>query len=98
MIEDIKRNTTWEQTKSRADQIINTIQLQADFFKIKTRITPTVFISYDLFEAVLTVHRNEVTSNFEQGKFIYTICGYDLELITHGYNILYLGYSIMEDL
>ena len=39
----------WENQKSKAEQIINTILMQADFFEIRTGMKPTVFMSYDIF-------------------------------------------------
>ncbi len=94
MIEDIKMPDTWEQQKYKAQQIINTIQLHADFFEMRTRIKPTIFMSYDLFAIVAAGMRDMLTHKFDKNQPTHTICGYDLELIHQGANLLYVGYKI----
>ena len=85
---------TWEQTKYKAEQIINTIQLQADFFEMRTRIKPTIFMSYDLFALVAAAARDLLVHRIDKNQPAHTICGYDLELIHQGYNLLYVGYNV----
>lgn len=85
---------SWEQKRHKCEQIIQTILLQADFFEMKTRLQPTVFMSYDLFALVaatdkLIVHR------VDENQIAHTICGYDLEIIHHGTDLLYLGYKVL---
>ena len=94
MIEDIKPINTWEQTKQLAEQIINTIQLQADFFEMRTRIQPTIFMSYDLFAIVAAGMRDVLVRRIDKNQPAHTICGYDLELIHQGNNLLYVGYKV----
>ena len=94
MIEDIKPIDTWEQAKHKAEQIISTIKLQADFFEMRTRIEPTVFMSYDLFAIVAAATRDILVRRIDKNQPVHTICGYDLELIHQGYNLLYVGYKV----
>ena len=86
---------TWEQTKQLAEQIINTIQLQADFFEMRTSIQPTIFMSYDLFAIVAAGTRDMIVRRIEENKPVHTICGYDLELIHQGMELLYVGYKVI---
>ena len=92
---DIKMIDTWEQTKYRADKIISTIQLQADFFEMRTRIKPTIFMSYDLFAIVAAGLRDVLlVRRLDKNQIVHTICGYDLELIHQGSELLYVGYKV----
>ena len=95
MIEDIKIVDTWEQQKHKGEQIIQTILLQADFFEMKNRVKPTIFMSYDLFALVVAATRDLVVHRLEENRPIQTICGYDLELIHHGQELLYVGYKVI---
>ena len=56
-VKDLERET-WEQKRYKSNQIIETIKLQADFFEMKTRVKPTIFMSYDLFALVAAVNRD----------------------------------------
>ena len=95
MIEDIKIVDTWEQQKHKGEQIIQTILLQADFFEMKNRVKPTIFMSYDLFALVVAATRDLVVYRLEENRPIQTICGYDLELIHRGQELLYVGYKVL---
>ena len=91
--DDLEKET-WEQTKYKAEQIINTIQLQADFFEMRTRIKPTIFMSYDLFAVVAAGLRDMLVRRIDKNQPAHTICGYDLELIHQGSELLYVGYKV----
>ena len=86
---------SWEQQKHKGEQIIQTILLQADFFEMKNRVKPTIFMSYDLFALVVAATKDLVTYRLEENRPINTICGYDLELIHHGQDLLYVGYKVL---
>lgn len=84
---------TWEQKKYKAEQVINTVKMQADFFEMKTRIQPTVFMSYDLFALVAATDK-VIVHKVDKNQTAHTICGYDLEIIHQGTDLLYLGYKV----
>ena len=88
----IEMFNSWENQKSKAEQIINTILMQADFFEIRTGIKPTVFMSYDIF-ALLVYNARDIflvhTDNTPQ-----SICGYDFEILQQGEDLLYVGYRL----
>ena len=91
---------TWEQKKHKGEQIIQTILLQADFFEMKTRVKPTIFMSYDLFALVVAVNRDAfgrevLFHKIDKNQTPHTICGYDLELIHQGSELLYVGYKVI---
>ncbi len=91
---DVKMIDTWEQIKYKAERIINTIQLQADFFEMRTRVKPTVFMSYDLFAVTAAASRGLLAHRIGKNQTAHTICGYDLEIIHQGTNLLYVGYKV----
>jgi hypothetical protein len=93
-IDNTCEKETWEQTKYRAEQLISTILLQADFFEMRTRIKPTVFMSFDLFAIVVAATRDIVVHRIDRNQTAHTIGGYDLELIHQGTNLLYVGYKV----
>lgn len=93
-LNDFEMIDTWEQQKYKAQQIINTIQLQADFFEMRTRINPTIFMSYDLFAIVAAGARDMLVRRIDENQPVHTICGYDLELLHQGSNLLYVGYKV----
>lgn len=85
----------WEQKRYRGEQIIQTILLQADFFEMKTRMKPTIFMSYDLFALVAAATKDLLVYRVDKTQTGHTICGYDLELINHGEELLYVGYKVL---
>ena len=86
---------TWEQERRKGEQIIQTILLQADFFEMKNRVKPTIFISYDLFALVVATTKDLVVYRLEENRPVHTICGYDLEFIHYGQELLYVGYKVI---
>lgn len=86
---------TWEQQKQKGEQIIQTILLQADFFEMKTRVKPTVFMSYDLFSYVAAASRDLLVYRLDKNQPGHSICGLDLELIHPGRELLYVGYKVL---
>lgn len=91
---------TWEQKRRKGEQIIQTILLQADFFEMRTRVKPTIFMSYDLFALVAAVNRDAfgreaLFHRIDKNQTPHTICGYDLELIHQGNELLYVGYKVL---
>ena len=91
---------TWEQKRYKSNQIIETIKLQADFFEMKTSVKPTIFMSYDLFALVAAVNRDAfgrevLLHRIDKNQTPHTICGYDLELIHQGKELLYVGYKVL---
>ncbi len=86
---------TWEQTKHKAEQILDTILLQADFFEMRTGMEPTIFMSYDLFATVAAVAQDRLLFRIDKNNTPHTICGYDLELIHQGKELLYVGYKVL---
>ena len=94
MIEDIEMIDTWEQQKHKGEQIIQTILVQAGYFEMQNRVKPTVFMSYDLFALVVAATRDLLLYKSDKSQPVHTICGYDLEIIQPGTNLLYIGYKI----
>ena len=86
---------TWKQKRYKGEQIIQTILMQADFFEMRTRIKPTVFMSYDLFALVAATSSALLVHRLDKNQIAHTICGYDLELIQHGEELLYVGYKVL---
>lgn len=91
---------TWEQKRHKGEQIIQTILLQADFFEMKTRVKPTIFMSYDLFALVAAVNRDALgrevlLHRIDKNQIPHTICGYDIEFIHPGTELLYVGYKVL---
>lgn len=91
---NIKMLDTFEQTKHRAEQIIQSILLHADFFEQRMRAKPTIFVSYDIFAIIAAGTRDLLIPRLDQTKTPHTICGYDLEIIHQGKELLYVGYKI----
>ena len=94
-MKDIEMIDTWEQQKHKGEQIIHTILLQANYFEQAMRVKPTVFMSYDLFALVVAATKDLVVYRLEENRPVNTICGYDLELINHGQELLYVGYKVI---
>lgn len=97
--DDLEKES-WEQKRRKGEQIIQTILLQADFFEMKTRVKPTIFMSYDLFALVAAVNRDAfgrevLFHRIDKNQTPHTICGYDLELIYQGNELLYVGYKCL---
>ena len=90
---------TWEQQVYKGHQIIETVKLQADFFEMNTRVKPTIFMSYDVFSLVLVAAdafgREVLFHRIDKNQTPHTICGYDLELIYPGTELLYVGYKVL---
>jgi hypothetical protein len=86
---------TWEQQRYKGEQIIQTILLQADFFEMRTRTKPTIFMSYDLFALVAAVAQDRLLFRVDRNSTPNTICGYDLEIIHQGSGLLYVGYKVI---
>ena len=95
MVEDIEMIDTWERQKQKGEQIIQIILTQANVFEYRMRIKPTVFMSYDLFTLVVAATKDLVVYRVEKNQPIHTICGYDLELIHQGKELLYVGYKVL---
>ena len=85
----------WEQQVYKGNQIIETIKVQADFFEMKNRVKPTIFMSYDLFALVAAASRDLVVYRIDKHQTGHTICGYDLEIIHQGKELLYVGYKVL---
>ena len=90
----IEQIDTWEQTKHKAQQIIETLLVQTDLFEMRNRVKPTVFMSYDLFAIIVAATGDLVIYRVDKTQTGHTICGYDIELIHHGSNLLYVGYKV----
>ena len=84
----------WEDQKPKAEQILNTILMQADFFEIRTGIKPTVFMSYDIFALLAYNARNMLLVHPDKNT-PQSICGYDLEILQQGEDLLYVGYRLI---
>ena len=95
MIDDIETLGTWEQRKYKAQQLIETILVQADFFEMKTRTRPTVFMSPDLFQLIAAYSRDLIVSRLPKDQTANTICGYDLEILYDRKELLYVGYKVL---
>lgn len=89
----IKMFNSWEDQKPKAEQIINTILMQAEFFEIRTGIKPTVFMSYDIF-ALLAYDARDMFLVHPDKNTPQCICGYDLEILQQGEDLLYVGYKL----
>jgi hypothetical protein len=89
----IEMLNTWEQQKPKAEQILDTILMQADFFEIRTGMKPTIFMSYDIFALLAYTARDMFLAHPDKNT-PQSICGYDLEIIQQGEELLYVGYRI----
>ena len=94
-MEDTEALDTWEQQKHKAQQLIETILIQADFFEMRNRVKPTVFISYDLFALIVAATRDLVVYQVDKTQTGHTICGYDLEITHQSKESLYIGYKVV---
>ena len=92
--DDLEKES-WEQKVYKGNQIIETIKMQADFFEMRNRVQPTIFMSYDLFALVVAATKDLVAYRVENNRPVQTICGYDLEFIQHGQELLYVGYKVI---
>ena len=95
MIDDIETLGTWEQRKYKAQQLIETILVHADFFEMKTRTRPTVFMSHDLFQLIAAYSRDLIVSRLPKDQTANTICGYDLEILYDRKDVIYVGYKVL---
>lgn len=86
---------TWEQQVYKGNQIIETIKLQADFFEMRTRVKPTIFMSYDLFALVAAAAKDLLVYKVDKTQTGHTICGYDLEITHQSKESLYIGYKVV---
>ena len=59
------------------------------------RVKPTIFMSYDLFALVVAATKDLVTYKLDENRPINNICGYDLEIIHHGSELLYVGHKVL---
>ncbi len=94
-MEDIKMIDIMEQTKYKAEQLINTILLHTNYFEQAMHTKPTVFVSYDIFHTIAAGTRDLLLYRLDQAQTPNTICGYDLEIIHHGKELLYVGYKVL---
>ena len=92
--DDLEKES-WEQKVYKGNQIIETIKIQADFFEMRNRVKPTIFMSYDLFALVAAAGRELIVSRLPKDQTAHTLCGYDLELIQPGREVLYVGYKVL---
>lgn len=83
-----------EQVKAKADGIINTILYTTTNFEQCMGLAPTVFMSYDLFAILAAATRDVLVARIDRDKTPYTVCGYDLELVNQGIELLYVGYRV----
>lgn len=91
---NVKMIDPYEQAKARAEGIINTILYAANNFEQCFCVKPTVFMSYDIFALVAAGTRDLLKARIDRDKTPHTICGYDLELIHQGSELLYIGYRV----
>lgn len=93
--DDLEKET-WEQKRQKGEQIIQTILLWADFFEMRSRIKPTVIMSYDLLALVAAVAGDRLlVHKIDENQIAHTICGYDLEIIHKGHELLYIGHKVL---
>jgi hypothetical protein len=78
----------------KAEALLYTIQQQAYFFEMRTGMRPTIFMSYDFFAILVGSFRDVVAHRLDKCQSAHTVCGYDLEIIAHGKEVLYVGYKI----
>lgn len=80
----------------KADALLWTIQQQADFFEMRTGMEPTIFMSIDLFQLLVAQYRDVVVAHsIDKNATAHTVCGYDLEIIAHSKEVLYVGYKVL---
>ena len=92
---DIKMINNYEQVKYKADKLIETILVHTNYFEQTMRAKPTVFVSYDIFATIAAGTRDLLLYRLDQTQTPHTICGYDLEIIHHGKELLYVGYKVL---
>ena len=51
-------------------------------------------MSYDLFAPIAAVAKGMLINRLDKNQPAHAICGYDLELIHQGSNLLYVGYKV----
>ena len=88
---EINKNEEWQH---QVQVLIWNINQQAEFFKIRTGMSPTVFLSYNLFAKIVAIQPEAVLYHRDKQVAAHTICGYDLELIHTSTDVLYIGYRI----
>lgn len=79
----------------KADALLWTIKQQADFFEMRTGMEPTIFMSIDLFQLLAAQYRDVVAYNIDKNATAHKVCGYDLEIIAHSKEVLYVGYKVL---
>ena len=94
-MDKIEKVDTWEQQKHKADRIVQNILLHANFFEQKMGVKPTIFVSYDIFATIAAGTRDLLLFRLDQTQTPHTICGYDLEIIHQGHELLYVGYKVL---
>lgn len=80
-------------TDKRAEQLISVVKNQAALFEMRTRYEPTIFMSYDLF-SLLKDSDQTLVHRLDETQVTHTICGYEIELLRYGSNLLYVGYKV----
>ena len=95
---DVEMVTKENSERSRkADLLIWTIQQQADLFEMRTGFEPTIMMTLDLVDLVATHFRDVIVHRVDKNQTTNTICGYDLEVLPAGRELLYVGYKIDID-
>ena len=79
----------------KAESLLWTIQSQADFFEMRTGMEPTIFMSLDLVHILTAGLPETVVSRLDKNSTAHTVCGYDLEIIAHSKEVLYVGYKVL---
>ena len=79
----------------KAEALLCTIQQQADFFEMRTGMEPTIFMSLDLVHILTAVLPETVVARINKNSTAHTVCGYDLEIIAHSKEVLYVGYKVL---
>lgn len=86
----------YEDIRKKAESLISNILYQADYFEMRTRIKPTIFMLQDIFSIILRGTKDCIVERYPKNQTAWTLHGYDLELLVHGSRLLYVGYSIAD--
>lgn len=86
----------YEDIRKKAESLISNILYQADYFEMRTRIKPTIFMSHDVFSIIVRGTKDCMVERYPKNQTAWTLRGYDLELFVHGSRLLYVGYSIAD--
>lgn len=78
----------------KADLLIWTIKQQADLFEMRTGFEPTIMMTLDLVDLIATSFRDVLVHRVDKNQTGTTVCGYDLEILPAGRELLYVGYKI----